>query len=239
MSSPYSQIKYVGATPGADSSTYSLYNSTTTGYGARRPGNEGEHVFILDIKNSAAGTLKTYKAGARDTNGVVTWYQIEQFIVPAAPTAESNKYEFLVEPYSDWKLDWVNGGAAQTTFQVDMALTNERATAGRLPDPTTFQSVGAATTANVKAAAGSLLSFTATNRNAAARYFQIYNTTGATTPVLYQWLIPAGSMVVIGTDFFTDMGWPLTTGITWGMSTTAGSYVAATASETDAAGSYR
>lgn len=240
--STFSQIKYSGATPGADSGTYNLYDSTSgTGSGARQFGANGCHVFILDLKNSQAGTLKIYKGSyPRDTAGATTYSQIEQFTVPAAPTAESNKYEFLVEPYSDWKLDWVNGGAAQVTWLVDMALTDQRASAGRSPDPSTFQSVGAATTANVKAAAGSLLSLTATNRNGAARYLQIYNTTGATTPVFYQWVVPASAMIIVADDFFiTDKGWPLSTGITWGMSTTAGSYVAATAIETDVAGSYR
>jgi hypothetical protein len=242
MSSPFPRITYTGATPGADSNTYNLFDSTQgQGQGANAFAQGGSHVFLLDLKNSAAGTLKVYKGGARGSAGAVTFFQIEQFAVSGVATAESGKYEFVVEPYSDWKIDWVNGGVAQTTWQVDMCLSNQRASGGRQPTPTTFQSVGAAATANAKATSGTLLAITATNRNAAARYLQVFNSTGSTATVFYQWLVPASSMLILGDDFFVGengTGWAFSTGITWGMSTTAGSYVAATAGETDVAGSF-
>lgn len=113
--------------------------------------------------------------------------------------------------------------------------------AGATYAPLAFSSIGAAATANVKAATGNLFAILATNRNAAVRYLQLYNSTASTagTPVL-QVAIPAlgASSVILGSDFFTDEGWNFTTGITWGVSTTSGSYVAATAGETDVAGSY-
>lgn len=239
----FPRLKYAGATPGADANTYNLW-TTETAAGGNLMALAGVRYFVLDLKNSAAGTLKIYKGSARPSAGAVTFSQIEQYSVAASPTAESSKFEFNIEPYTEWKIDWVNGGSTQSTWLVDMALTDRSASSTLLPPPQTFTSVGAATTANVKAAAGSLVSITATNRNAAVRYLQIFNTTGATTPVLYQWPITAAAAGVagyvdIGTEFFTDLGWTFSTGITWGVSTTAGSYVAATASETDVAGSYR
>lgn len=104
--------------------------------------------------------------------------------------------------------------------------------------PSVFTNLGAATTANAKATAGNLYSITCTNRNIATRYLQVFNSTGSTATVLYQWAVPGSSTVIIGEDMFTQEGWFFSTGITWGVSTTAGSYVAATASETDTAGSY-
>lgn len=234
----FARLKYSGSTPGADASTYNLWTSVTAG-GANLASMSGSKYFLLDLKNSHAGTLKAYKGAARDSTGAVTFSQIEQFSVPAAPSAESNKYEFVIDAYTDWKLDWVNGGSAQTTWLVDMSLHNVSSSMG-LPDPQTFTSLGAATTATAKASAGSLHSITATNRNAAVRYLQIFNSTGSTATVLYQWPVAAtAGTIIIGSDFFTERGWPFSTGITWGMSTTAGSYVAATASETDVAGTYR
>lgn len=236
----FSRVKYSGTTPGADVNTYNLYNSVNDG-GAAGFAMKGIHIVMLDIKNAAAGTLKAYKGSARDTIGAVTYSQIEQFSVPIPASTESNKYEFLVEPYSDWKLDWVNGGAAQSTWLVDLALSDRVLPWTALPEPSTFQSVGAATTANVKATSGSLLSIAATNRNAGIRYLQLFNSTSSTATVLYQWPIAASaaSTLILGTDFFTQMGWTFSTGITWGVSTTAGSYVAATAGETDVSGTYR
>ncbi len=106
--------------------------------------------------------------------------------------------------------------------------------------PSILQSLGAATTGTAKSSSGVLYAFTAANRNAAARYFQIFNSTGGTGTVFYQWLIPATTgQITVGADFFTREGWWFSTGITWGVSTTAGSYVAATASETDVAMSYK
>lgn len=236
----FTRVTYSGTTPGADSNTYNLYNSTSDGGGSGFA-MKGYHFAVLDIKNAAAGTLKAYKSIDRG----VTWNQIEQFSVAAAPTAESNKYEFLVEPYMEWKLDWVNGGASQSTmWVVDFALTDRRASAGRTPVVSTFQSLGAAATATPKAAAGSLLAITASNRNAAVRYLQVFNSTSSTATVLFQWPIPAITgttavgTVAVDSKFFSDNGWPFSIGITWGVSTTSGSYVAATAGEHDVAGTY-
>ncbi len=96
-----------------------------------------------------------------------------------------------------------------------------------------YTALGTATTATVKGKPGRVFQVVVVNRNASARYFQFYDTTSATTPIKWQFLVPAGDQIGVGTDIFGDNGAQFSTGITWGMSTTAGSYVAATASETD------
>lgn len=100
----------------------------------------------------------------------------------------------------------------------------------------TYYTALAAVSGVAKASAGNLKSLKAANRNAAARYIQIFNSaagpTGGATP-LDQTLVPAGATVVLGTDFFTDAGVALGTGIAWGFSTTSGTYTAATAADHD------
>lgn len=100
----------------------------------------------------------------------------------------------------------------------------------------TSTSFGTATTANAKNTAGILKGFYVTSINAALRYFQIFNTTGATTPVLFSFPISAGSATVatqltIGESVFGANGYYCSTGITWGLSTTRDSYVAGTATD--------
>lgn len=99
--------------------------------------------------------------------------------------------------------------------------------------PSISTSFGTATTANAKATAGVLKGFYVSNVNAAIRYFQIFNTTGATTPVVMSFAIAAGSATVpqflsIGESILGANGYYCSTGITWGLSTTRDSYVAGT-----------
>lgn len=93
-----------------------------------------------------------------------------------------------------------------------------------------------ATSAVVKASTGDVFSCSCTNRNAAARYFQLFARStvppAATVPRL-EFLIPAGDQVVIGTDFFTEAGLSFASGIAWGFSTTSGTFTAGVAADCD------
>jgi hypothetical protein len=134
-------------------------------------------------------------------------------------------------------------GKVRTTTTVDAALpagTNSIGTTVWNPTAVNtytadvFTNVGANTTLNVKATAGNVFSISCLNTNAAARYFQLFNT--ATTPAgaataVYSWLIPAAGMIVLGTDFFTQNGLYFSTGIAFAYSTTFLTYTAATAAE--------
>lgn len=117
-SMPLARWKYTGSTPGADSNTYNLF-STVTAFNGARSGFPlyGIETFVLDIDCDNDGTLKIYKSQDGGTN----WYQIEEEAItgPAASAGIHRAYD--VAAYSDWKIDWVNGGSAQTQFIVDMA----------------------------------------------------------------------------------------------------------------------
>lgn len=86
-----------------------------------------------------------------------------------------------------------------------------------------------------------LFSWSAINGDASPRYFQVFDSTTAPTSGAVpagQWMLPpvSGSTpgeVMAGTDVLTGSGWAVTNGIAWGISTTRGSYTAATASEHD------
>lgn len=98
---------------------------------------------------------------------------------------------------------------------------------------------GTATTQTAKASAGNLISFAVSNINAGLRFFQIFNSTGSTagTPVISLPLLPGTAvvpgMLIIDSSFFGNgsNGLPFSTGITWGISTAAATYAAATAAD--------
>lgn len=135
----FPRVTYSGATPGGDANTYNLYTSINDG-GANGFALKGVHKFILDLKNSQAGTLKAYKSADRGVN----WNQIYQSSVAAAAATGTNQFEFVVEPFADWKLDWVNGGVAQATWFVDMALSDQRGQVGSVQEATADASAAAA-----------------------------------------------------------------------------------------------
>lgn len=88
----------------------------------------------------------------------------------------------------------------------------------------------------IRAVPASLRSIKAINRNAAIRYLQIFDSISApdsTNVPIDQFLVQATSMLTIGTDFFTLSGLTFDIGISWGFSTSAGTYTAATAGEHD------
>lgn len=111
------QVGVTGGTPGADSNTYKLFDSTVTfGNGLRQ---HDITRIIFTLQNSHAGTLNAYWSA----NGGTTWnlYDAQVPGVPAAG-ASSGPFDYLVDPYADWKLEWVNGGSAQTTWRTALTL---------------------------------------------------------------------------------------------------------------------
>ncbi len=136
----FSQIVWQGTTPGADGNTYVLWATCNPGntqtdrviQNANRDGacpahffaNAGVRKFVLDLKNSQAGTLNEYYSPDRGT----TWLQISSNAIAIPAAGFDTAREFLVESYADWKLEWVNGGAAQATWSPQMSLTDQRAT---------------------------------------------------------------------------------------------------------------
>ncbi len=120
-------VKVISAAPGGDSNTYNQFNSTVT-FGAPTASNSASTTLMAHgisrlefrVANNAAGTLKFYTS----TDGGTNWDQTGGDITVAASTSTdiNGPYDFLLDPYKDCKLDWVNGGSAQTTWRPNVVL---------------------------------------------------------------------------------------------------------------------
>lgn len=119
--------------------------------------------------------------------------------------------------------------------------------------PTTVASVGTGFTAqfsdvdiSVKASAGYIKSLNASNINASARYLQLHNKASAPAngdTAIFSFIIPEGAANApgireIGTEFFGEGGYYLSTGIAVGISTTAATFTAATTTDHSINGIY-
>lgn len=107
---------------------------------------------------------------------------------------------------------------------------------GSTYSPSIDTSFGTAVSHNSKNGAAQLISFVATNINAAVRYLQLFNGATATGTPLHSWPMPAGSSTAptifsLGKEDFGENGEPYGTALTWGFSTTLATYTAATASD--------
>jgi hypothetical protein len=128
---PVCRLRYTGATPGADSNTYSLFDSAVAFPAANMAQAAGTRRFRLALKNSQAGTIKGYRSESRISNpnlatGSMTWTQFYEQAVAAAAATGNNTLDAMIEEFADFKFEWVNGGSAQATWTVDMALDSSR-----------------------------------------------------------------------------------------------------------------
>lgn len=122
---PTCQVKYSGGTPGADSNTYVIFDTTVASPNARGFLQlAGIKRVVVDIAHDKALTLNAYWSADGGTN----WQQMytEAFGVPSAATTRTR--DFLVEHYADFKVSFANGGTAQTAsaFAVQCALSEQR-----------------------------------------------------------------------------------------------------------------
>ena len=124
--------KYTGSTPGADSNTYNIFSSVVAFPGANMAQNEGLKRLFVTIDNPQSGTLKFYRS-VDSNNGVArgtNWVQVGGDIACTASATDVTTFDGVFLGFPDFKLDWVNGGSAQATWSLSMALTTERALAG-------------------------------------------------------------------------------------------------------------
>lgn len=125
-----------------------------------------------------------------------------------------------------------SGSTVQVVGNINATVTNTVTVTESVK--TLFTNFGTANNPNVKASAGVLFSLCVENRNQAARYCQIHNTNGVvangTIPV-YTFLVPGGTMVVLGEDFFSLAGHAFSNGIAYGFSSTMGTMTAAAAGD--------
>lgn len=121
------QVKVISATPGANSNTYNMFNSTVTFAAPAYSGSSSTTMTAHNISrlefrlaNDQTGTLKFYTS----IDGGTNWDQTGGDIAVAASSSTdiNGPYDFLIDPYRDVKLDWVNGGSAQTTWRPNVVL---------------------------------------------------------------------------------------------------------------------
>lgn len=120
MTCPQPRVTYTGSTPGANTNITVLFSTVTAFPGKAMGAYGGIRRIGLDLAHSHNGTLNLYKSGDRGTN----WSLVSTEAITAAAT--TTKKEFLVESLADYKLEWVNGGSAQTTWLVDILLGDDR-----------------------------------------------------------------------------------------------------------------
>ncbi len=100
--------------------------------------------------------------------------------------------------------------------------------------PLSFTDFGANITLNISSVTANVLSFACHNSNPGSRFFQLHNT--ATVPSVSAvpaetFLIPAGSQVVIGTEYFTNSGVNFSNGVAFAFSTTKNTFTAGLAAD--------
>jgi hypothetical protein len=110
------QLDYSDAAPGANTTEYTLFDSTLLSKGVIA-GIDGCR-YRLSIKHNTVGTLKAYASNDRST-----WVQFFERYVPApAATKRTHEFSIPVGMHKDVKVTWVNGGSAQSTWYVAHAL---------------------------------------------------------------------------------------------------------------------
>lgn len=121
------KVKVIAATPGADSNTYVMFDSTVT-FGVGIDGDSrnqtlnahGISRIPFTLKNSHAGTIRSYESMDKGLN----WVQFgnDTAVAASGSTDVSGPYDFLVDTYDDVRIIWVNGGSAQTTWRPGIQL---------------------------------------------------------------------------------------------------------------------
>lgn len=119
MSKKIVRLPYTGSAPGADSNTYTLFDTTTTGGPPRGWGGMADlHTFHLSVKHSQSCTFKGY----RSLNGGTTWIQFYDSGVVTAPTYTTEIFQ-NIEGFRDFKFEVLNAGSAQATWNVHMSAS--------------------------------------------------------------------------------------------------------------------
>lgn len=119
-----------GTTPGADSNTDTMWDTTTTVNGHRvYPKHffamQGIHRAELTIVHDQDGTVKWYASN----DGGTSWNQVGTQAVTAVSN-EASIVDPIVEGYPDFKIEWTNGGTAQSPWYAKLNLLTERSVAG-------------------------------------------------------------------------------------------------------------
>jgi hypothetical protein len=108
--------------PGANSNTYSIWNTYTAGLTRNFFALNNVARCIVDIAHSADFTFKWYKSA----DGT-TWNQLDDLAITFA-SGETSTLDMLVDMLlnSYFKIEVVNGGSAQDPWRVNVNLITDR-----------------------------------------------------------------------------------------------------------------
>lgn len=131
-------------------------------------------------------------------------------------------------PSSSFNAQYLNGGTIRLTSWRQAIVPQNTPPYGLLYYYNTGVSSGV-----VKNVGGAIYSFLVTNSNGSVRFFQIFNT--STTPTVtsaptFSYILTPGSssvptQLILGQDFFGQNGIAFTTGISFGFSTSASTFL--------------
>jgi len=113
----HSTIDVSGVTPAADSDVDVMFTTQDGQLGTGWLVHQGIVRAILNIKHDNNGTLKWYDS----PDGGVTWNQVGSHTATAVAN-EATYVEILIAGHADWKVEWTNGGLAQTSTVWDARL---------------------------------------------------------------------------------------------------------------------
>lgn len=209
-------LNYVLATPGADSNTYVLFDSTSS----TQVGNTGTYLrnyrrYGLLLVNSQPGTLI---AEFSDDKGV-TWTQYAQQAVIAATAQRANQVGLPIAGFDAVRIRWINGGSAQSplwlvhqwlddsssaAFYVDSSGTTQGPTA-QLP-ATLGQKTSAQSLSTVPASDSALQAATSLRGpNRTECYAIAASTSSQTFTVPAAWVGKIVEMFADGADFYLQI----------------------------------
>lgn len=116
-------FKYAGSVPGADSNTYTIFSSIAAGMGGNACAGHGLKRLFVTIDNNNTGTLVLSRSNDRGT----TWVVVDSQAAAASTATSVTQYDAVILGFPDFKLEWTNGGSAQTGFTVTISLDDGRA----------------------------------------------------------------------------------------------------------------
>lgn len=120
MSCAPARAPYTGANPGADANTYTLFS--TLSFPARMFTHSGHTRINVSLLGDAGegGTLQLRRYDVNGLNGAIVHDDAVTFVA-----GEAQVYDYQTGLYDHFALEWVNDGAAKTTFLVDVAMMPE------------------------------------------------------------------------------------------------------------------
>lgn len=136
MSAPVTNLKYGGTALPADSDTETLFDSTSLvatghnkGASAGLLGLFGWQLLGYEVDHSHQGIVKGYFSD----DGGTTWRQDYEFNLAPHHASKTNFDEVNIAGRRDYKLEWVNGGTTQTTFNPQIVAYCDATHPSRFP----------------------------------------------------------------------------------------------------------